>query len=496
MTSRGMRHWSAGALPLVAPETLGDIIAASSDVAMVVTPEGRVLSVLAGGGGGGTGAGIGPLDHWVGADLRRHLTPEAVPKLDGALAQVASGGRTPRPVELNHTDAAAPDMPVRYSFHRVGDGDAVLMLGRDLRPVAEMQQRLVNAQMALERDYEAGRALETRYRVLLASVRVPILFVALASGRIADLNPPAAALLGANAPDLAGVSLAGELEGRRRGELMEALGGSAEGGPVPQAVRARRTGGEVTLHPIAFRSGGERFALVRIEAATSAAEPAEAGGAMAQLFAEGADAMVVTDARGAIERANEAFLALVDAGGPGVVEGRGMAEFLARGSADLRVLTEAAARKGALRLYATALVTAFDGRVPVEISTTALDGRPDGRPDDRSHGDAGADAGPAGGFGFVIRDSARAGALRGEAPPEEAGLGDAMARSVTEMVGSAPLRDIVAETTDAVERLCIRTAVDLTGNNRVAAAEMLGLSRQSLYVKLHKHGLVARDGEA
>ena len=484
MTSRGLRHWSAGALPLVAPETLGDIIAASSDVALVVTPEGRVLSVLAGGSRGGTGAGIGPLDHWVGADLRRHLTPEAVPKLDGALAQAASGGRTPRPVELNHTDAAAPEMPVRYSFHRVGDGDAVLMLGRDLRPVAEMQQRLVNAQMALERDYEAGRALETRYRVLLASVRVPILFVALASGRIADLNPPAAALLGANAPDLAGVSLAGELEGRRRGELMEALGGAAEGGPMPQTVRARRTGGEVTLHSIAFRSGGERFALLRLEAATSPAEPAEAAGAMARLFAEGADAMVVTDARGAIERANEAFLALVDAGGPGVVEGRSMAEFLARGSADLRVLTEAAAQKGALRLYATALVTAFDGRVPVEISTTALDGDGDGEP------------GRAKGFGFVIRDSARAGALRGEAPPDEAGLGDAMARSVTEMVGSAPLRDIVAETTDAVERLCIRTAVDLTGNNRVAAAEMLGLSRQSLYVKLHKHGLVARDGEA
>ena len=32
--------------------------------------------------------------------------------------------------------------------------------------------------------------------------------------------------------------------------------------------------------------------------------------------------------------------------------------------------------------------------------------------------------------------------------------------------------------------MCIETAVELTRNNRVAAAEMLGLSRQSLYVKL------------
>jgi DNA-binding protein Fis len=30
----------------------------------------------------------------------------------------------------------------------------------------------------------------------------------------------------------------------------------------------------------------------------------------------------------------------------------------------------------------------------------------------------------------------------------------------------------------------------MTSNNRVAAAEMLGLSRQSLYVKLRKYDLV------
>jgi DNA-binding protein Fis len=41
--------------------------------------------------------------------------------------------------------------------------------------------------------------------------------------------------------------------------------------------------------------------------------------------------------------------------------------------------------------------------------------------------------------------------------------------------------------------MCIETAVQMTGNNRVAAAEMLGLSRQSLYVKLRKFGLLNRD---
>ena len=41
--------------------------------------------------------------------------------------------------------------------------------------------------------------------------------------------------------------------------------------------------------------------------------------------------------------------------------------------------------------------------------------------------------------------------------------------------------------------MCIETAVNLTRNNRVAEAEMLGLSRQSLYVKLRKYGLLNKD---
>ena len=41
------------------------------------------------------------------------------------------------------------------------------------------------------------------------------------------------------------------------------------------------------------------------------------------------------------------------------------------------------------------------------------------------------------------------------------------------------VKEIVAETTDIIEKMCIKAALDLTGNNRVAAAELLSLSRQS-----------------
>ena len=39
------------------------------------------------------------------------------------------------------------------------------------------------------------------------------------------------------------------------------------------------------------------------------------------------------------------------------------------------------------------------------------------------------------------------------------------------------------------DKSSIEAALELTGNNRASAAEMLGLSRQSLYVKLRRFGL-------
>ena len=52
-----------------------------------------------------------------------------------------------------------------------------------------------------------------------------------------------------------------------------------------------------------------------------------------------------------------------------------------------------------------------------------------------------------------------------------------------------PLKALVRQSTDVVEKLCIEAALKLTGDNRASAAELLGLSRQSLYSKLRRHNL-------
>ena len=92
---------------------------------------------------------------------------------------------------------------------------------------------------------------------------------------------------------------------------------------------------------------------------------------------------------------------------------------------------------------------------------------------------------------FAVRDIGRRGQGDAAAP-------DKMARSaseLTELVGRVPMKDIVSETADLIEKLCIETALHMTGDNRALAAQLLGLSRQSLYVKLRRFGLGDLDRE-
>ena len=470
VTPRGTRYWSSGSIPLIAPELLGDIIASASDLAIVVSEQGAVLSVLA----NASQTSLQRLASWEGTDLRDHLTPESLPKFDRQMEAMAQGDGRGVAVELNHTDPALAEFPIRYTFHRIGPDGAILMLGRDLRPIAEMQQQLIRAQMALERDYEAQREYDTRYRVLMERTQDAMVFVAVATGRITDANTAACQLLGAPRETLVGSGFAAEFDGRRRGEVMETLASLAlDEAPGHVELTSRRARRTLRVTPTMFRAAGERLMLCRIDHGTEGETVTdELHQNLSALYREGVDAIVFTDRDGVIRSANTAFLNLADAPQASSVKGRSLGDFLVRGAVDLKVLTENAARAGQMRMYATRLRSTVGSEVAVEISATYLS--------DHSH--------PA--IVFVIRDASRAEAMR---TPGVAVSDDAV-RSVMELVGSATLKDIVAETTDVVEKMCIETAVELTRNNRVAAAEMLGLSRQSLYVKLRKYGLLHRGG--
>jgi transcriptional regulator PpsR len=245
LTTDGRHLLNAGKLPMIAPDQLTEVLASTADICLLVSPTLRIVSVMV----NPAHRSFGQLTDWEGMPLPEILTDESRRKLEVRIADLA-GGRKGVVAELNHGTQQLWDFPVRYAMHRIGQDGSILMLGRDLRPLAEVQQQLVAAQLALERDYEAQRELDTRYRVLMEMTRDPVMLVSISTGRIADLNPAAALLLGGTRGDLVGAAVAQEFDGRRRGEFIEALAAvAATEAAAPMEVTARRSQRRVLVAP-------------------------------------------------------------------------------------------------------------------------------------------------------------------------------------------------------------------------------------------------------
>ncbi|UWR24393.1 transcriptional regulator PpsR [Sulfitobacter sp. S190] len=472
MKGEGTRGWTSALASLIGSDQAADIVARVTDLALLVDSNGIISNVM-------THPGFKPAERVAAFDgeaMRDLLTVDSATRFDVRLSEFLQDPETPRTIEANHKPAGNyGELPVKYSFHRIGTGGTVLLLGRDMRAVADMQQQLVAAQIALEKDYEAQRENDTRFRVLMASIDEATLFVSLPDGVVRESNPAAQALFGKSGSDLSGGPLDHHFDGAERSGLIDRLVKAAsDDGQGVVTLKARAAGRALAIRPRIFRVGAERLMLCRLSTTTGNALPSGTVQAnLIGLYDHGADAIVFVAPGGDLLSGNEAFLSLSGVTDAKQLRGRSLADFLSRGSVDMNVILENAARSGYLRLYATKLVDEYGSERAVEISTTHLA------------------AGDMPVFALVIRDITRSDAGRSDAPA----LGEVDSKSVVELIGSQSLRDIVAKTTDVVEKMCIETAVELTSNNRVAAAEMLGLSRQSLYVKLRKYGLLKSGGD-
>lgn len=460
--------------------TLGDLDAASagalltsaSDITLIIDAEGVVCDQSI---GSEQMAGEG-CESWLGRRWIDTVTVESRPKVEALLRDAAKG--TPaRWRQINHPSPRGPDLPLMYNvapLRPTGPAAArgrTVVFGRDMRAAAALQQRLVDAQQSMERDYWRLRDAETRYRLLFQIGAEAMLIVDAATQKIVEANPAAIELFGDNVQRLIGSPFPVGFDDAGIEAALALLANARAGGQGGEArVELARGRGEVTLAASMFRQENASMFLVRlarVAAVGSAADSPNLSAVQLRLVQSAPDCLVLTDTDGRIMSANAAFVELAQLANEEQARNESLSRWLGRTGVDLSVLISNLRQRGSVRLFATTLRGEHGAVTDVEISAVLLT------------------QGNQPFLGFSIRDIGRrlgSDARHHRELPQSVG-------QLAELVGRVPMKDIVGETTDLIEQLCIEAALELTRDNRAAAAELLGLSRQSLYVKMRRFGL-------
>lgn len=462
-THKGTQH----ALDHVRRGDLEHILQAAADLTLIIDADGHVHETIL-----GVALDREAFRSWPGSSWYELTSGETRPKVHALLEEAATNGVS-RFRQLNHPFDDGSEIPIGYTVIRLDDSDCFLAVGKNLKALADLQQQLVDAQQAMESEYWHVRQAEARYRLLFQQSHEPVFLVDAEQLRISDVNHAAAALVG---------STPGRLAGRpfppssfRLGtqeepvDLRIALDQLSRGGITGLQLPTRVGDAETawTMHVSMARFDDERVLLCRL-APDRGTEPGVATGVdVLHLLDAAPDGFVVADLDGNVIVANQAFLRMAQAPAAEAVEGRSLGLWLGRPGADLTVLLTNLRRNGQMRFFATTIQGEHGLSTEVEVSAVSVR-------------DAEVPC-----MGIVIRDvSSRLGTPRG-------GVRD-LNRAVEELttqVGRVSLRQLVEDTVALVELHFIDAALQLTGDNRTAAAEVLGLSRQSLYTKLKRYNL-------
>jgi transcriptional regulator PpsR len=453
-------------LPSLDSPMLSRLLGVVSDITLVMDLQGVVKDVST----GRDSLSVLGCHAWVGRRWIDTVTTESRSKIQEMLTSQG----TPEALRWRHVNHLSPlgsEVALQYVVVPLGGGQ-LLAMGRDLESLAELQRRLVETQQSMERDYLRLRHIEARYRVLFDTSAEAVLVVDASTQRVLEANLSAQSLLKDAGKRLVGRDVRECFEVDSQGEVQSLLRMALATGRI-ELCSARVVGlsSVWTVSVTVFRQEGGAHFLLRLiarEAPVAALGDAGSSAALSEAMARFPDGWLLTDTAGLVKSVNEEGMALLGLTASSQVVGQSLERWLLRGSVDWGVLHTSLRQQLPVRNFATEVRTLSGMTLPVEVSAVSL-------------------LKPEPSYAFFVRDMDRR---------LQSGASVAQSQSqpfadLSQLVGRRPIKDIVGETVDTIERMCIETALELTHNNRASAAEMLGLSRQSLYVKLRRFGMVA-----
>ena len=314
-------------------QTAASLISAAADVALILDEHGVIQDMAF-----GTDELKQHGHHdWLGKPWLQTVTIESRPKVEEMLSEATTNGSI-RWRHINHPSADSADLALLYTIVPLNRGvgpQRAVAFGRDLRSQVALQQRLVSAQLSMERDYWRLRHVETRYRLLFQVAAEAVLILDATTEKLEEANPAAYKLLGDKAR-AANWTLAQGLDSLSVPAVLQMFAAlRLRGRADPITVCFADSADVYTLSGSLFRQENSTHFLIRF----TPLKPTEASSenSLTQMLLRVVDnlpdAFVVTDLDGRVLTVNRAFLELTQLASEALVRGEPLQKWLEIGRA-------------------------------------------------------------------------------------------------------------------------------------------------------------------
>lgn len=374
--------------------------------------------------------------------------------------------------QVNQEIDGYASLPIQFSTIFFPKQNKLVAIGKDLSGISMLQQKLVESQQEIERDYANLHAIQNRYLQLFNSIDQAYLIVDSQTLKIIEVNKSAGFLVG----DLKKIQgkLFVNLFPAKDHEAIQSYLLESKAGILQSSFQTtlENLKENVEISSSLLREGNQNICLVSIKSKSQTANLGtanEQAALLSQAMEDFQDGFIVCSSNGVILTTNNTFVSMSQSTQKESILGKSLEIWLGRASVDLKIILGTVREHGSIKDYAST-ITADDGASPVDVRISAVS----------------FNSGKLSLVAIGIHQISK-GLNQPSDKPDNLGKN---AKELTQLVGKVPLKQIVTETTDIIEKLCILAALDLTMSNRASAAELLGLSRQGLYIKMRRFGIV------
>jgi transcriptional regulator PpsR len=401
------------------------------------------------------------LDSWRGRSWSETIPPDGVERVARAINASLESGES-FCFRVRQQFPSGREFSIEYTTVSLGEKGGVVAIGRSLEWLSDLQSRLVATQKAREQDFWKLRDIESRYHALLDASDEAVALVRASTMRVIEANVMAARALGL----VPGSEFLPDLAERDRKPLETSLDLVRSQGRAPSIVLHLNDRSRWTLGASFVTRESDAIYLLRMSPLDEEGVCPRDVYNLEQVMLRFPDPLVLTDRDGAILKANPAFLDLVQIGAESVALGQSLGRWLSFPGEDLSAILGHVQWHGAVKMLRCRIEGESGSVSEVELSAVG----------DRSQRPLH--------IGLVMREvgvresrlEQCAEAFELEDLPKEGAL-------------PASLDAVLRASVENIERRYIAEALAKHGGNRTLAAKHLGLSRQTLHVKINKYRL-------